>query len=432
MTKTASKTKRRRSTSGTASRSAAKKTTRPLHKRILLSPFMVFLLLCAGVLIVGSTLRGSAATYDVTATVPAPAVTTPATILTPADQAVFSAPDITVAGDCAPQSYVKVTLDSVSEGIALCTNGHYALATALAPGPNQLAVQIYNLTDQQGPTTQPITVFYNPPITVSTVPTTIGVASIEGSGFAQGGAPDVSDTPTIRGTAPPLSHITLTFHSAPVTCETQADSSGVWSCTLKQALPEGLHHVDILAVTPSGQQLTYPTFAITVVKAFVNTTLIWMKSNYQYRLYHPGQLISWGVEMGGGRLPYKLTVDWGDHHINHLTITSRNMFYLNHAYQSEADYIITLNAADSANGAGVMQLVAVVQAPGDAPAAIVGGTSGPFATLFSGVQQRLWLIWPSYIVVVLMVIGYWLGEREEYQQLMARRRPVRRAAGRVK
>jgi hypothetical protein len=108
-------------------RKSAKKTSRPivkprpLRKRVLLHPFSVMVLLCTGVIIAGSTLQGTAASYDVTASVHAPVPPAPAFIAQPdADQHLTSS-TVTVAGACPPQTYVKVFRNAAFMGAVQCS-----------------------------------------------------------------------------------------------------------------------------------------------------------------------------------------------------------------------------------------------------------------------------------------------------------------------
>ncbi len=410
---------------------------RPLHKRILLHPFSIMVILCAGVLIAGSTFPSFADSYDVTATVPAPLITSPAVITSPIAGQHFSSPAVAVAGTCQAQSYVKLNLNSAFAGVSLCTSGVFTIPVTLLSGANQLQAQIYNLTDQAGPASFILTAYYDqtvaaPPPPPSTVPTTLEVSGVENSTYTQGEVQQASDNPTITGTAPPYSTIVVTFHSVVTTCTTIADGNGWWSCTLDHDLPIGVHHVDITAVTTSGQHMTFPTFQISVLASLANlltpaTTMApSIQTNYQYQARRVGQPFTWDMNIAGGQPPYSLSVEWGDGTTTRSTQPDRSTFTLSHPYKVAKEYVVTITAVDAAGSIARLQLVAVVNhlAPVTA-GTVIGGT--PMSSLLGSIRQRLWLIWPAYIVVVLMVIGYWLGEREEYQQLMLGRRPARRA-----
>lgn len=66
-----------------------------------------------------------------------------------------------------------------------------------------------------------------------------------------------------------------------------------------------------------------------------------------------------------------------------------------------------------------MQMIAYVRSVGTAAATV---PKGPLATTISWASHWLWIVWPVYGLVVLMVLSYWIGEQEAYQRLLARRR----------
>src|ERR1700722_12781423 len=100
------------------------KQRRPIHKRVLLHPASVLMLLCAVVLIGGLTYNAAAATI-ISSEVFAPALTTGATIGSPTDGSVFTtqAP-ITVSGACPDESYVEIFVNGAFGGIGLCGSDH--------------------------------------------------------------------------------------------------------------------------------------------------------------------------------------------------------------------------------------------------------------------------------------------------------------------
>jgi hypothetical protein len=78
-------------------------------------------------------------------------------------------------------------------------------------------------------------------------------------------------------------------------------------------------------------------------------------------------------------------------------------------------YHITLRVTDALGNTTLLQLIAVVN--GKTPMAGVissGGGTG----LLTTVKNWLWLAWPAYGIFVLMVLSFWLGEREELRVLL--------------
>jgi hypothetical protein len=85
-----------------------------------------------------------------------------------------------------------------------------------------------------------------------------------------------------------------------------------------------------------------------------------------------------------------------------------------------AAYRLMASASDSEGRKTFMQLFLII-----VPSGVPGFVSN---TLPSGPRINsswLKLIWPAYMVILLMAASFWLGEREELTQL-SRRRPLRR------
>jgi hypothetical protein len=412
--------------------SAVRRTVsrRPLHKRILLHPFSVMVILCAGVLIAGSTFQGLAASYDVSASVYADLPSSPAIITDPVDTQHFSSTPIQVSGSCPPASYVKVYRDGAFSGAGLCSGTTFHIQTGLHVGANSLQAKVFNLTDNEGPASSPITVYYDqtavvpaPPVAP---PTELQIANIESGEFAQGKIVQTSVTPTISGIAPPYSDIVVTFHSDPVTCRTKADGQGWWSCTLATQLPPGTHHVEVVATTIDGRQLRFPSFEIKVIaslptiikKQSVQPFLI--QSEYAYQAHKPGQTFSFGLGVGGGAAPFTVNVDWGDDQHTALVRGTTDNFVVTHTYERAADYPVLITITDVNGTTASLQLLAVVRSSLTPVSAVIRDESGLMAVL-TELKRYLWIIWPVYIAVVLMVLSYWIGEQEAYRRLIGRK-----------
>ncbi len=138
--------------------------SQPIHKRFLLHPATIMVLLVAGVFIAGWTYHAVAASYSVTAKIPAPPLTEGAVITTPADGYVATSSPITVSGTCPDNSYVTLIRNGSPSGTAWCTGNTFSIDTSLSVGSNILQAQDYNITDDPGPATPSITITYQPPI----------------------------------------------------------------------------------------------------------------------------------------------------------------------------------------------------------------------------------------------------------------------------
>jgi hypothetical protein len=152
---------------------ARKKTTKRASKQkknrqkrsVFAYPLVIFLLLCAGIFLIAWTLRAGAANIFVTAKVAATPVTQPANITSPADGTHFSSIPITVKGTCpANAAYVEIFSNGTMRGTAICdVSNSFELSVDLSPGTNSLTAHVFNVTDDEGPISAPVTVIYDVP-----------------------------------------------------------------------------------------------------------------------------------------------------------------------------------------------------------------------------------------------------------------------------
>jgi len=159
----------------TTKRTPAKRSMHPLlaHHRhtgkrlpIHHSSFAVLglIVLLLGILLTSISLNVNAADLAISAKVSAPLPTIPAVMTSPADQEVFIAIPIVVNGTCDPDQLVKLYDNGAFSGSVLCSStGDFTLSTDLDEGSNSLQTKIFNLTDDEGPPSSAITVFFNPP-----------------------------------------------------------------------------------------------------------------------------------------------------------------------------------------------------------------------------------------------------------------------------
>lgn len=181
-------------------RTGNKRRIRPLHRRIVLHTSSLLLLLGGGFLPSPFSFAAQTYSYDVTAKVPAPLPNSPAIITSPSDQQHVTDQTITVSGTCPDDSYVKVFVNGVEAGVADCNNGTFSMPVTLTPGANVLTAKVYNITDDEGPSSGAITVYYDVPAAPSQQP---------------GSPPSAGSSPGTPGnTGQPGPTITLPYHFA--------------------------------------------------------------------------------------------------------------------------------------------------------------------------------------------------------------------------
>lgn len=140
---------------------ASKKSKNRGRRSIFSYPLVMFLLLCSGVFLVAWTFRANADIL-VTAKVSAPFVIQPAVITSPVDGTHFTAIPINVSGTCPVNAgYVEIFDNNVMRGTAICSSGAFQLSVDLFQGANSLIARVFNITDDEGPVSAAVNVFYD-------------------------------------------------------------------------------------------------------------------------------------------------------------------------------------------------------------------------------------------------------------------------------
>lgn len=144
-------------------------TAKLLHKQHTSYPLIGLLLLCIGVFMTYMTFQVSAAQVTVTASNPnGPLPTVPATILSPTEGQQFTSVPVPVSGTCDPGFVVKLFRNDLFSGSGICSpTGQFSIVTDLFDGTNILTAKIYNAADREGPTSPPVTIFYDEPVNPS-------------------------------------------------------------------------------------------------------------------------------------------------------------------------------------------------------------------------------------------------------------------------
>jgi hypothetical protein len=132
-----------------------------------------------------------------------------------------------------------------------------------------------------------------------------------------------------------------------------------------------------------------------------------IQSTSYYRGSEPGQEVVWPIELVGGQAPYAVSIDWGDGTTEVITRLTAGPFTVKHTYQKVGGYLgsypLIIRAADAAGHTAYLQLTTIVNSPKGGT-----GTSKP-----TDVITGQMLLWPIWVVLFLMVLSFWLGERRE-------------------
>jgi hypothetical protein len=84
-----------------------------------------------------------------------------------------------------------------------------------------------------------------------------------------------------------------------------------------------------------------------------------------------------------------------------------------HSYDRPGTYSVIIRVTDSLGNAAYLQVVTVVNGPVDS----YGTTKGTGMGSFPG---ELITAWPLYVLALVMVVFFWLGERREVHKLRKR------------
>jgi hypothetical protein len=148
-----------------------------------------------------------------------------------------------------------------------------------------------------------------------------------------------------------------------------------------------------------------------------------LSSQYEYQTYQTGHKYTWKLDLTGGTPPYFVNINWGDGSSSNMVFDTDPIFTASHIYKKAGDHNIIAQAIDAKGVKVLLQLTAVVKLQGTFAQGFFGSLTPPTTQgLASTSKHWLGLIWSSYLVIILMVISFWLGEREEYISLVKRHR----------
>jgi hypothetical protein len=330
-------------------RKTAKK--RPVKKKnsrfSLPYPLVIFLMLCAGFFLAACSLGVSADDVLVTASIKAPPISSPAIITSPSAGGHFSAVPITVSGSCPPNAaYIELFRNGFMGGSAICSSSStFEIQTDLFPGANELTAHSFNSTDDEGPLSDKVLVYY-----------------------------DVPQKPAVPQPGSP----------APTT-------------------PDGT------PVKPSGQPLS-------------------LKTAFVYKGYYVNQPIEWPIEISGGTAPYAFNIDWGDNSNSVISRKDAGQFNIKHTYTKpggyRGNYKIRIQSSDFVGNYAYMEFFIIVNAKTGQDQ--IGSIYSKPPPSLNNLRGLLWVAWPAYATIFLLVIAFKLGERQELS-ILRRRGQLRRS-----
>lgn len=123
-------------------------------------------------------------------------------------------------------------------------------------------------------------------------------------------------------------------------------------------------------------------------------------------------------EISGDRLPYIVSIDWGDGSPPGLyTHQSSGKFTASHTMKKAGQIVIHISALGASGEQAVLQTILVVEGEGSYAAPISPAcTDCIVSTEIASLIDKLWL---PLLIATLMTVSFWLGEKVIYQRLKA-------------
>lgn len=346
-----------------SARRVAKKGTASRQKSVLLRrryilkwPLIVFVLLCILVLLVGWTFQATAAS--------------------PCD------PPATFLNDPPNPPYTHCTSNILNVS-----------AKVPAPLPTEPAI-ITSPADGTHFTTTPITVS-------GTCPSDSAYVEIYDNGYFRSVAPCSAGTFTLQIDLFPGAN-QLTPH---VFNKTDDEGPIGNSITVYYDVPQQPTAPSSPATHPSSPNISIAPFELS--------------TDFTYKGYYIGQTVYWTFQATGGNPPYAINVDWGDGNNSIISQKTPGNFVASHRYKTagngpKSSFAIKVSGADSDGRQAYLQMFVIVN-PSGLPNFVANNLPSPHIN-----NNWLLLAWPSYLVLLLMLASFWLGEREEVINLKKR------------
>ena len=159
----------------------------------------------------------------------------------------------------------------------------------------------------------------------------------------------------------------------------------------------------------------------------VVTNQLFLDSDTIFRGYFINQKIDWPVEIGGGVPPYAVSIDWGDGDNDVISLKKAGRFNITHSYSEpggyKGSYQLIIKASDGEGAKAYLELVVIVN---DIKNTVTATTIGPddseLLSFWKNLYRQILLMWPFYLLALLLLFSFWLGERREYNLLRSKGR----------
>jgi hypothetical protein len=155
--------------------------------------------------------------------------------------------------------------------------------------------------------------------------------------------------------------------------------------------------------------VTYNTNKPTVGPRIIITTA------YSKRGAVPNTTLTYPIAISGGIGPYAISVDWGDKtNPDLISKPFAGDIDLEHTYKQSGVYTVIIKATDANGNVAFLQVVGIGNGPIQQTDKNPGGTTV--------VTQTKVIWWPLIIALVLILVAFWLGKRQQIEQIRDRLR----------
>jgi hypothetical protein len=128
----------------------------------------------------------------------------------------------------------------------------------------------------------------------------------------------------------------------------------------------------------------------------------------------PNTTLTYPITISGGIGPYAFSADWGDK--TNLDLQSKPFageIIPDHIYKQSGIYNVIFRATDASGNTAFLQVVGIGNGP-------IQQSSNQSNTNTVVITKVIW--WPLIIALVLIIVSFWLGRRQQVEQIRIRLR----------